>query len=218
MEREEVCRERQDKGLRVSDTLIDFDDTLHLARVLGGQMAVADSNKTMQDMITSFGKITSECGDHFNSGYTDREKEGTFVNINTGEPLTWVFWDQGEPNNWGGNEDCTSLKRSGLNDERCENPHCPLLNMTSSPSFQMRGLCPGSAVDVFYTLILTNETLISKAFLGFKQTKLGWSDKLKQWSIVNLADHSILAHSNSTSDYPFGTHPWFFTNNSCTVS
>ena len=71
-------------------------------------------------------------------------------------------------------------------------------------------------MDIFFTLLLTNETLISKTLLGFQQTKLSWSEKLKQWRIVNLVDRSILAHSNSTSDYPFGTHPWFFTNNSCT--
>ena len=91
---------------------MDFDDSLHLARVLSGEMAVVDSNETMQDMITSFKRVNADCGGSFNTGYTDREEEGTFVNVNTREPLTWNFWNQGEPNNWGGNKDCTNFKSS----------------------------------------------------------------------------------------------------------
>lgn len=39
-------------------------------------------------------------------GATDAASEGTFVWSATGEPLTYSNWYQGEPNDYGGDEDC----------------------------------------------------------------------------------------------------------------
>ena len=108
MEREEVCRERKVKGIRVSVVKRNFVDSLNFASFLGGEMAVATSNRTMQEMAKSFANQSELCAGGFFTGYSDREEEGNFVNINIGEELVWNIWEPGEPNNWGGNEDCTN--------------------------------------------------------------------------------------------------------------
>ena len=220
VEREEVCRERKVNELRVSLFKRNFDDTVNFASLLGGEMAVATSNQTMQEMYKSFVNQSELCAGRFFTGYSDREEEGTFVNINTGEKLAWDVWEPGEPNNWGGNEDCTDNLDGGtrLNDKSCSTERCPIINMTKteSPKFQMRGLCKNSLVDIFFTFLLKNKTLFDNELLGFKQTKLTWSEDLKRWNIINLVDQTVLAFTNSTFAYPFGTHRWFFTNSTCT--
>ena len=50
-----------------------------------------------------------ECGDWIFTGYTERE-ENVWVDANTEELMKWENWRKGEPNNWGGNEDCTFLR------------------------------------------------------------------------------------------------------------
>ena len=80
----------------------------------------------------------------------------------------------------------------------------------------MRGVCTDSVIDAYYTMYIGHDqTVIQKELLGFKQTKLAWSDESKRWLIINLVDNSLLAHCNSTTDYPFGSRRWFFTNISC---
>ena len=122
----------------------------------------------------------------------------------------------GEPNNFGGSEDCLLVDNGKLLDSRCEVELCSIVQLKQPPKFQLRGVCEGSEVDLFYTMPLYNETLFRKEVLGLKQTKILWSPGQKRWNIVNLVDLSILAHTNNTIDYPFGTHSWFFTNSSCT--
>lgn len=41
---------------------------------------------------------------------SDIKKEGHFVSITTGKEAPYVNWDEGEPNNLGGNENCVNLR------------------------------------------------------------------------------------------------------------
>ena len=216
VERGEVCREEQQGGLWVSGIQKNFDDSVHFVSLLGGEIAVADSNQTMQQMLEAFSDplVKEMCGSGFYTGLTDREVEGRFVNVNTGEELRWDNWYRNQPDNWRGKEDCTDHRNGQLNDGPCYPIRCPIINMTETPQFQLRGACDEVDIDIFYTLVL-NKTLLTKELLGFKHTKISWSSEDMKWTIVNLFDYSIVAFTNYTSDYPFGTHPWFFTSRAC---
>ena len=84
------------------------------------------------------------------------------------------------------------------------------------PKFQMRGVCSGSQVDVYYRLKIDGKVIDNSQLLGFKHTKLVRADSQMQWNIVSLVEKRVLAFSNSSEDFPFGTRRWFFTDDSCT--
>jgi len=54
-------------------------------------------------------------------GFTDEAEEGKFV-WSDGITSEYTNWNGGEPNNWGNNENCTTMKGSGKwNDLSCNN-------------------------------------------------------------------------------------------------
>ena len=54
-------------------------------------------------------------------GVNDRDSEGNHVFTSTGTPLTYDVWLSGQPNNWGGDENCVEMKMSdaGWSDDSC---------------------------------------------------------------------------------------------------
>ncbi|XP_041036068.1 C-type lectin domain family 17, member A-like [Carcharodon carcharias] len=51
-------------------------------------------------------------------GLTDRESEGNWKWVD-GTPVSFTRWDQGEPNNWNGHENCAIIRSGCWNDFRC---------------------------------------------------------------------------------------------------
>ena len=90
--------------------------------------------------------------------------------------------------------------------------YCSLIYLPAQPKYQMRGVCQESGVDALYFLQVQGK----RELIGFKQTTLIWSNKSNRWDIVNLMDKNVLAYTNSTEEFPFGTHHWFFTAGGCT--
>ena len=223
LERDKICKSNSVRELQVFRVKMNFYDTIQLASVLGGDMASTDNSSIALEMIKTFSKEFKEkvCGPgpNFFGGFTDQDMEGQFVHYNTGKNLTWTMWYPGEPNNfiWNGQgEHCTALGKEKLFDIACSATYCPMLVLKKNPQFQLRGVCPDSVIDFYYTLLNYNETFLRKELLGFKQTKMVWSDIYNQWNIVNLVDGSTLAYTNSTKSFPFGSHQWFFTQTRCT--
>ena len=52
--------------------------------------------------------------------------------------------------------------------------------------------------------------------VGFTHTKIVWAESTREWRMEDMLDGRLVAFTNSTSDYPLGTHRWFFTSSSCT--
>src|SRR5690606_9970373 len=71
------------------------------------------------------------------SGFNDEAQEGNFVWYDQ-SPITYTNWNAGEPNDSGGNEDCTQIFPNGLwNDLPCTSSNarsiievnlCPVIN------------------------------------------------------------------------------------------
>ena len=109
--------------------------------------------------------------------------------------------------------DCTVIQSDGkVHNLPCSDQHCSLILLPALPKYQLRGVCQGSQADSYYVLQIDSY----REMIGFKQTKLTWSNESKRWDIVNQIDKTVLAFSNSTESFPFGTHRWFFNDERCT--
>ena len=189
-----------------------FDDTIKHCQAMGGEIAVAKDKKSMHGMAEAVAPVRNQCGDSgYYSGYTDREEEGVWRDVNTGEKMSWVNWTQGSPNNMGGNQDCTDLhidtNESG--DIECGLKFCPICRVPAMTAYQLQGVCVGSHMDRFYVL------LSDKELLGYTQNKIVW--KNSRWEILNLITNTTEAFLKDTSDFPLGSKAWYYTeDNHCT--
>ena len=115
----------------VSPIKKNFQDTVYFGKLLGGQMAVAENNQTLQKMIQLM-KSVSVCEVSFFTGFSDIEKEGHFVHEHTGEELDWDPWNRDQPNNYLQEEDCVvvslgDILGDGFNDQSCSKEYCSIL-------------------------------------------------------------------------------------------
>ena len=80
-----------------------------------------------------------KCGAAFYSGYSDREEEGQFVNINTDEEMGWTNWGEGQPDNLVIEEDCSEYRiGDGKNyDVSCTLNYCPNCRVKKLTKFQL---------------------------------------------------------------------------------
>lgn len=102
-------------------------------------------------------------------GFNDEAVEGTFVWYDQ-SPVTYTNWAPGEPNNSGGNEDCTQIYPDGMwNDLNC--------NTANAKSIIEVNLCPViTANDI---IVCSNETATittSDPILGSQPYTYSWSN------------------------------------------
>ena len=122
--------------------------------------------------------------------------------------ITLNNWREGEPNNWGGGEDCLAnhlFSRQQINDEACDTKYCPLCQLQfRKERFQLRGVCREvSEVDRFYELTRRDE------LLGISVSKMILNQDRSRWEIVSFSNETLLAFT-SNADFPLGVRPWQF--------
>ena len=79
------------------------------------------------------------------NGWWDEPSEGTFMDVNTGQPLRggdFQPWFMGEPNGLD-SENCgvTWSRRNSWNDDSCHLLHCGFCHLDEAPTFTLRGMC-----------------------------------------------------------------------------
>ena len=85
-------------------------------------------------MFYNLNQLRDVCGNTIYSGHKLNTKKSKFVSHTNEELLVLDKWFDGEPNNYGGNEECVELKAHnfygneswGLNDIRCDKQKCYL--------------------------------------------------------------------------------------------
>ena len=100
VEAAEVCLTKPDvKVYRAFNLSLTFSETEKFCRNLGGAVAVADSQQSLERMLEAH---SESCGLSSNlySGYTDREEEGDWRDVRTGASLAWQHWEHNSPNNF----------------------------------------------------------------------------------------------------------------------
>jgi hypothetical protein len=107
----------------------------------GGYLATINSQEE-NDLLSGF--LNSQCA---LIGLSDSAHEGTFVWSN-GEPLEYTNWANYQPNNEGGNQDCTVLCADGWNDTQCEVAYEFIMEIPCTTYEQTSGLPNGSIFPV----------------------------------------------------------------------
>ena len=210
----EICIEKRhnDQLWVFKNKKINFGETRHFCKLLGGSIAVGNDSRISKAIIETFKPIASQCNGEVFSGLIDQQVEGQWVDANTGEEIKDIQWKAGEPNNQG-NEDCAVLDELGRSiDVYCSSEFCPACRVQNTQIvFHLQGICTNSFVDRFYILQSSNQ------LLGYIQTKMFWSEENKRWEIVNLLSNNTAAFMNDSSSkfpLPIGFHPWYFTDGS----
>ena len=214
--REETCPGPQNSTeIMAFNIELGFYDSITFCQKIGGQMAVAVDRETLDLMNETFSEV---CGgkslSEFYSGFTDREVEGEWRDVNTGDLLTWNNWLEGEPD---GGEDfpCSMMTRwrhgdGRMDDTACARKSCPICRVKQRTKLQLTGVCSQSNIDRFYVLKSPSE------LLGMTFTKMIFSSKNNRWEIVDRNDkEKIFAFINQSEEIPLGKQRWYFQNNSC---
>ena len=115
------------------------------------------------------------------SGYTDQEVEGRFVSVLSSDlEMAWQDWEAGQPNDWGGREDCVVYRSQveDLRDISCQNNNVAIVcQVPENTKYLLRGVCIDSPADSFY-VVRHSQTL-----LGFIQTKMILNTTSRRWEI-----------------------------------
>ena len=187
----------------------DYKEILQFCENIGAVIAVASNTTVFDEMFQANKEVCPS--KPFYLGYTDRRKEGTFIDSVSGAPLGWENWRPGEPNNWGGDENCMATHPLGLgfNDISCNVNYCPLCQLKfRKQKFQLRGVCNEmSAMDRFYVLTRREE------FLGVSASRIILNQQMSRWEIVDF-NNKILAFS-SDDQFPLGVREWQFLHLNC---
>ena len=115
-------------------------------------------------------------------------------------------------------ENCAVLRRQGTwNDLFCTAKTCATCLLESTPVFQMRGLCIGTAFDFDFGWTGSWESSSEKySFRGFSKSFIEWNNQKSEWNMTLYHDKSIYAVcTDCDNKYPFGTHNWQFFNETC---
>ena len=216
VEAAEVCLENPDlKVYRAFNLSLTFSETEKFCRNLGGVLAVADSQETLERMMEAHSKSCDGSSSLY-SGYTDRQVEGEWRDVNTGASLAWGNWEPNSPTNFY-QADCGLLNRNTgrFYDYLCTEPACPVCQMNSPPvRLMLRGLCSHISADRFYYLAASQSE-----FLGHLITKLTFSASRERWELLEMwGDQVTLAFmldTGGSSNFPLGLHTWQFLHTNC---
>ncbi|XP_035665235.1 macrophage mannose receptor 1-like [Branchiostoma floridae] len=123
-----------------------YDDAAAVCRVAGGSLAMPRDPATHQFLITLKNQVERATG--FWLGFNDRSQEGGWRYADGTRLGSFQPWNTGEPNQYGGNEDCGMINRhpnNKWNDQGCSSQ----LNFICQTSLQVVESCggnlPGSA-------------------------------------------------------------------------
>ena len=208
--------------MQLFDKAFDFFQTIEFCHYLGGQIAVAVSKEKAEKMFELLYGEQKYCGSEIFTGFMNSDENPMFLNVIDKQPLAWKRWITNEPNNYGGKEHCATLKllsssveekKWGLNDENCIRKYCPFCELQEFRQFHLRGGCPEQGLETVFYIGPKQNQIHKNEFLGYKNTRISWDSGNTIWKVQR--QNTIIATTNDTHEYPFGTHLWYFKDGNC---
>ena len=214
LENDTVCPANKslEQTLLAFDLSKTFDETVRFCADLGGEIAVSVDQETLAAMTEVYNSTCNEGTGYFYGGYTDREEEGHWVNVVTGNNIEWENWDDRHPYNYT-NYDCVEIS-AGYDkflSFHCSTTYCPICQIWDMKTFQLRGVCLKSKVDKYFAMVSPTY------FRGYIQSDLVFSATSQRWEIFEKNNEtSVLAYLKpGDSPFPLGLQPWYFEGKSC---
>ena len=190
-----------------------FSAGMELCRAVGGETAVPEDNVGLEEWKEVIRRSPAlRPGLTVWTGYTDRETENLFVSSLSETLMTWTDWEEDQPNDWGGREDCVNYNTVTelLRDNYCGASDVAMVcKVPNSVKFMLRGVCIKSPADSFYV------GRRSDLLLGYTQSQLVLSVTRRRWEIQFSRNNSLIAFMNQTLELPLGEHDWYFTRGHC---
>ena len=83
------------------------------------------------------------------------------------------------------------------------------------PELKLRGLCSFLDVDSYFTMITSGLKNRRYHMQGWTHSNIEWEDREEEWQIRSVKHSGVIASCNDTTDYPLGTHRWYFKDQLC---
>ena len=202
---DEPLKCRSENQIIVSQYVLELVKTIKFCKKLGGKVAVARDKSGLDRMIAAVNDYP-ECKGQFFAGYSDRDQEGNWTDINTGEPLTWEYWAPGEPDNHAKqDQDCAVYDPliKQIKDKACKSKYCPICELELPKKFQLNGPKP-KQYDTHF--VMKNLSF----FEGYMFNRIVRKDDT-HWESVCIEDETIVpSRWNMTENekFPIGRKSW----------
>ena len=138
----------------------------------------------------------------------DRETEDVWRDFYTGEVVQnyshpWTL-------NGGRAENCARLMSENVwNDRSCDYPdYACICSHKSNTNLKLRGLCVGSAIDVYYKPMNKQADIREVKLRGLTHTSIEFAEEKKKWKL-DVAGSNVTATSKaSVASFSLGKHNW----------
>ncbi|KAK7074814.1 hypothetical protein SK128_001824 [Halocaridina rubra] len=141
-------------------------------------------------------------------GGTDQAEEGSWLNVDTGNPLTFAAWGPGEPNS-GPHDNCVVLRNDMpfWGDLDCAARHCFSCERTPQSHIFLRGLCKPVEFQIRFLIDgYVNNKPYFRGYYGMAIFYMGNDSWIFKDTMANLTIATTKMFH--TEDYPVGRNIW----------
>ena len=215
LNRSEICEKEEDLMKMVSGKR-NMMESMKICKQLKGTLAPANNASSWNELVEFSREHGRLCSGYIWTSYSDEDKENKFVDLSSGQEMSWSHWGIGQPN---GNteQNCVEVKTSNkcMNDVSCLSKRCTVCLIKNKPQLYLRGHCHEKDIDHTY-IMMFDQKEYGKCFMkGWSLTDIIWNLKEQTWNLISKNNQMKIAYLNGSIDCPIGTHKWTYLDGGC---